>query len=210
MSTGYAHDKDSLAEVMIAKHCEWLNLWTTHEARQHPDWGGAWTYRSDQFQLSQENPYGWRKVLGVIYDAEADAEMLILTVMIYDGDEGGPQTLTGFFDARITTYYRDKAGTIFTLDSVDWSKYSDTLAEGNCEHDHTELNEWVLDSMVQEFDTDRRLVWEDGAFANTPESQGYSNGLRHGVADDEAADDGAEHEFGKVEGCEACETKGAN
>lgn len=173
----YDYDENALAEVMIAKHCEWLNLWTANEAKANPDdWEKPWAYFSDQFNETT-NILGFRKVLGAIYH-EPDAESLILTVMIYDGDEGGPQTLTGFFDANTIAYYKYKLGHVTS--EPNWGH----TEPSSWSYDHTELDGWVLDSMVQEFDTDRRMVWEDGAFSNTPESQGY------GTDDEEEGTDG--------------------
>ena len=62
MRMAYAYDQDELAEVMIAKHCEWLNLWTANEAKEF-NWGPPHVYASEQFLLSQDYPQDRKSVV---------------------------------------------------------------------------------------------------------------------------------------------------
>jgi hypothetical protein len=167
-----------LAAHMVAKQCEWLNLWTQTEEWVRMDGTKelGYFYRPSDFSVT--NTYGLREVLGMI--RLEDHEQIVLMVLIHDGDEGGPQILTGFFDAETTSWYRHAVtGEIRPYDEV-WRAGDEAKVWAkkvqNWKFFETRVDRWVLNDMVQEFDTMRTQVLKEGRLVNTPYDSRFGYG----------------------------------
>lgn len=148
----YPYDADELMEMVIQRHCEWLNAWTNEE--EH---GEGHRYTSSDF--SRDSDYGWRQLEGVI--GPGDGETLTMVCTISDGDEGGPTILTTWFEADLEAFYRHIS--TGEVKSEGWEKEAKVQVFSHLEH-----RGWLLRDSVREFDTERDMWLKNGELINCP------------------------------------------